>query len=204
MTSTNRVLNRILLLLSGLVLAAAGAGALLWALRPVWLEGTSSALEQRVGTAMTAAGTATIAVPGAGELPLAFLAALAVALILAVVLVVFVFSRGRGDVREVARTTAPDGRTDVDRNVVDAVLVRPLVERPDVLSARTRVYRVKGTRTVRLAVTVRQGASLGAVLTAAERAIQDWDALLGSTAPILVHLTDRGFLERLRPATRVR
>lgn len=204
MNSTNRVLNRLLLLIGGLVLAVIGAASLLWAVRPAWADDALTAIEQRADDAITDIGAVTITVAGVGELPIALLAALAVALLLVIALVVFIFTRGRGDVREVARMTASDGRTDVDRNVVDAMLVRPLAGRADVLSARTGVYRVKGTRTVRLAVTVRQGASLGDVLTAADRAIQDWDALLGGTTPVLVHLTDRGFLERLRPATRVR
>jgi len=87
--------------------------------------------------------------------------------------------------------------------VVDAVISGALAERPDVLSARTGVYLVGGRRTVRLAVTVRQGASLGDVLAAAERAIADWDSLLGGEDPILIHFTDRGWLGRYRSAARV-
>lgn len=204
MNSTNRVLNRLLLLIGGLLLALLGATMLLWVIRPAWSESALSTLEQMADDKIADLGAATVTLVGVGELPLAVLVTLAVALLLVIALVVFIFSRGRGDVREVARMTASDGRTDVDRNVVDAVLVGPLAERPDVLSARTGVYRVKGTRAVRLAVTVRPGASLGEVLTAADRAVQDWDALLGRKTPVLIHLTDRGLLERMRPATRVR
>lgn len=204
MNATNRVLNRLILLIGGLLLAVAGASALLWATRPAWAEGVLRSIERSVHEATAAIAEPTIRVGAAGDVPVAALVAVAAALVLAVALIVFVFARGRGHVREVVRMTAPDGRTDVDRDVVDAVLVRPLSERPDVLSARTGVYGVRGTPTVRLSVTVRQGASLGDVLTAARHAIQDWDVLLGSRTPVLVHLTDRGWLARYRSAARVR
>lgn len=204
MNATNRALNRLILLIGGLLLAAAGASALLWVTRPVWAEGVLRSIERSVREAAEAIAEPTIEVGAVGDVPVAAVVAVAVSLVLAVALIVFVFTRGRGHVHEVVRMTAPDGRTDVDRDVVDAVLVRPLSERPDVLSARTGVYGVRGTPTVRLSVTVRQGASLGDVLAAARHAVQDWDVLLGSRTPVLVHLTDRGWLARYRSAARVR
>lgn len=200
MNSTNRVLNRAVLLIGGIVFAMTGAAALLWAVRPAWAHPVLSVVEQYVDTALRGSAVRVRDT----DIPAVLIAALAAALILAVALSVFVFARGRGSVHEVARMNDVDGRTDVDRNVVDTVLSGALIPRPDVLSARTGVYLVKGTRTVRLAVTVRQGASLGDVLTAAERAIRNWDSLLGSETPILIHLTDRGWLGRYRSATRVR
>lgn len=204
MTSTNRALNRAVLMICALMLAVAGAAALLWAFRPGWAEGFLAGVERLIADVLAGAAASTLVISGIGEVPIALIAAFIVALILAVALTVFVFARGRGDVREVARTEAADGRTNVDRNVVDAVLTGALASRPDVLSSRTGVYLVKGARTVRLAVTVRQGASLADVLAAAERAIKDWDSLLGGEIPILIHLTDRGWLDRYRSAIRVR
>ena len=201
MNSTNRVLNRTVLLLGGLLFAITSAAALLWAARPAWAESLLSDVETDVD-ALVNGSTAEIA--GIGTVPVAFIVAFIAALMLVVALVIFVFARGRGEVSEVASERADDGRTDVDRNVVDAVLAGALAERPDVLSARTGVYLVRGTRIVRLAVTVRRGASLADVLAAAERAITDWESLLGAGTPILIHLTDRGWLGRHRSAVRVR
>lgn len=200
MNSTNRALNRAVLLIGGILFALAAVAALLWAVRPAWAHSVLSDLEQAVEAALSGPSVAV----GEIYVPAALLAAFVVALILAVALTIFVFARGRGSVHEVARVSDDDGRTDVDRNVVDTVLSGALVPRPDVLSARTGVYLVKGTRTVRLAVTVRQGASLGDVIAAAERAIKDWDSLLGGEIPVLIHLTDRGWLGRYRSAARVR
>lgn len=200
MNSTIRALNRAVLLIGGILSAVVGLAALLWAVRPAWAQSVLSDVEHAVDTALNGSSVAV----GDIYVPTVLIAAFIAALILAVVLIVFVFARGRGSVLEVARVSEDDGRTDVDRNVVDTVLSGALSPRPDVLSARTGVYLVKGTRTVRIAVTVRQGASLGDVITAAERAIQDWDSLLGGETPVLIHLTDRGWLGRYRSAARVR
>lgn len=204
MNSTNRILNRAVIFIFAVLLAAGGAAALLLALRPVWAESAVVNAERLIAGAVSDFAQATVAVPGAGEVPVALIAVFAGVLVLAVALTIFVFARGRGDVREVVRTRGSDGRTDVDRNVAAAVLADVLSARQDVLSSRTGVYLVKGRRTVRLAVTVRPGARLGDVLAAAERAVQDWDRLLGGETPILIHLTDRGWLNRYRSAIRVR
>jgi hypothetical protein len=73
-----------------------------------------------------------------------------------------------------------------------------------VLSARTRVYRVRGTETIDLAVTVRRGADLARVLAATEQAVDAWDALAGVRVPIVVRLSDRSWSDGLRAPDRVR
>ena len=200
MNATNRVLNRAVLLIAGLLLAAAGAAALLWAWRPDRAQVVLSHVERSVDDALQGQSVTVLG----SDIPVVLIAASVAALILAVALIIFVFARGRGSVHDVARIRADDGRTEVDRSVVDAVLSGALIACPDVVSARTGVFLVKGVRTVRLSVTVRQGASLGDVLAAAEQAIRDWDSLLGGETPILIHLTDRGWLGRYRSAVRVR
>lgn len=204
MNSTNRVLNRILLFVGGLVLIAGGAAVLLWALRPTWAEGWIESARSHATTIVTDLRAATSPMPGVGDVPIAVLVALLVAMLLIVLLLMFVFSRGGGASHDVAVESSPTGSTKVDRNVVDAVLTEPLAARADVLSARTSVYEVKGEHTVRLALTVRQGAILADVLTAAERAVAEWDALLGKETPLLIHLTDRSWADRLRSSARVR
>ena len=204
MNSTNRTLNRAVLIVCAMLLAVAGVAALLWALRPAPAEHAMVKIERTVAAVVSDLSQSTVAIPGAGALPTALIVTFLAALILAVALTIFVFARGGGDVRDVAQIRASDGRTDVDRDVVGAVLNGALSARRDVLYSRTGVYLVKGTRTVRLAVVVCPGASLRDVLAAAERAIQDWDSLLGGESPVLIHLTDRGWLNRYRSAIRVR
>uniref|UniRef100_UPI001443E8C7 hypothetical protein n=2 Tax=unclassified Microbacterium TaxID=2609290 RepID=UPI001443E8C7 len=140
---------------------------------------------------------------GIGPVSMPVLLALAAAVVLTVLLVVFLSSRRRGRSKTVLDVVTATGRTTVDRNVVDAVLTEPLIRRPDVLSARTGTYRVGSTRAVELAVTVRPGAPLATVVAAAEAAIGEWDDLLGSRIPILLHLSDRRWREGFRSPTRV-
>lgn len=205
MNATNRFVNRSVLFLIGVLLLVAGAtalaaGVLVGGDPPRWLR--RPAAEMVAGWESARGGT--WQVPAIGEVSTLLLLAVAAAVVLAVLLVVFLISRRRGRSKTVLDVDTVTGRTTVDRNVVDAVLTEPLIRRPDVLSARTGTYRVGQTRAVELAVTVRPGAPLANVVAAAEAAIGEWDELLGSRIPILLHLSDRRWSEGFRSPTRVR
>lgn len=200
MNATNRILNRGLLLVFGIVLLVAGAASLAAGLEPAWL----GPWPKRTADVFAAFGEPSIELAGVGAVSVAVLVALGAALLLAVLLTVFVLTRGRGKTKTVLRIDADRGQTIVDRNVAEAVLAGALAERLDVLSARTGAYDVRGIRAVELAVTVQRGASLSRVLAAAESAVDDWDGLLGARIPILVHLADRSWRDGLLARTRVR
>lgn len=199
MNATNRVVNRGLLFVFGVILLGAGATATVAGLRPDWLGPWPG----RIAEGVLTLGEPRIEVTSAVVVPVAAVVALAAALLLAVLLVIFIFTRGRGKTRSVLRVDAEGGRTVVDRDVADAVLAATLSERADVLSARAGAYLVRRARAIELAVTVQRGASLDCVLAAAESAVDDWDALLGARVPILVHLTDRSWRDGLRSRNRV-
>ncbi|RPF20888.1 hypothetical protein [Myceligenerans xiligouense] len=201
MRSTNRVLNRGLLLLCGLLLAVAGAAALLAGTRPGRAD--LPALTAPAGTAWSRARTWATGLPEVGGVPGIVVVALAAAVLLLVLLTVFVLTRGRGRTSTVLDLRAGDGRTSADREVAEAVLAAPLDRRPDVLSARTNVYRVRGAPAIEMLVTVRRGADLSVVLAAVDGVLGDWDALAGVRVPVLVHLSDRGWLDGLRSSRRV-
>ncbi|MFE7504142.1 hypothetical protein [Promicromonospora sp. NPDC057488] len=196
MTSTGRWLNRALLLVCGLLLLAGGAAAVLAGTRPGWLAPAEPGLER--------SRTWAASLPDVGGLSGVQAAALAAAIVLIVLLIVFLSTRGRGRTSTVVSLRADDGRTTVDQGVARALLAGPLTERADVLSARTSVYRVKGAPAICLAVIVRRGADLSRVLSAAERAVEDWDSLAGVRVPVLVHLADRRWRDNPRNRTRVR
>jgi hypothetical protein len=207
MNAINRVMNRVLLFAAGAVLlvggvAALAAGVLAADEPPAWLRPlaatTTDAWEAVVGW------TRTWEIAGIGAVSGLWLLAAAAAVITALLLVVFVCTRKRGGSRTVLEIDTAGGRTAVDRDVADAVLTETLVGRPDVLSARTGAYRIGGVRALELAVTVRPGASLGAVVTAAEGAIREWDELLGTRVPIMLHLKDRRWRDAHRSPSRVR
>ncbi|WP_369374154.1 hypothetical protein AB1046_08165 [Promicromonospora sp. Populi] len=202
MSSTSRVLNRGLLLVCGLLLAAAGAAAILAGMPARW---TSSVLPaELVGTARSRLSAAAAGLPEVGGAPGAVVVGLAAAAVLAVLLVVFVCTRGARRTAAVLDLDSVGGRTRVAPDVADAVLAGPLGQRPDVLSARTGVYRVKGAPAISLVLTVRRGADLSRVLSAAEAALDEWDALAGVRVPVMVHLSDRSWLDGLRASVRVR
>lgn len=197
-------MNRVLLFLAGAVLLVGGAvavaaGVLSTGASPGWMRRSASAVmdvwDQARGWTIEVGGTGTVSVP--------LLLAAATLVILTVLLIVFLSTRSRGKSKTVLEVDGVGGRTTVDVNVADAILTEPLLGRPDVLSARTGAYRVGRTRAVELAVIVRPGAPLGAVVAAAEEAIREWDELLGARIPILLHLSDRRWRDTFRTATRV-
>lgn len=202
MSSTSRVLNRGLLLLCGLLLGVAGTAAIL-AGAPTGSTGEWWSMEP-AGAALSQAASMAAGLPAVGGVPGALVIALAVAVLLTVLLVVFVSTRRSRRTATVLDLRSDDGRTRVDPNVAEALLAGTLGERPDVLSARTGVYRVKGAPAISLVLTVRRGANLARVLSAAEDALDEWDALAGVRVPVMVHLSDRSWLDGLRSSARVR
>lgn len=205
MNATNRIMNRVLLFLAGVVLLGGGlvalaAGVLSAGNAPAWMQRPAGA----VAEAWASAADWTWEVAGIGTVSVPAVLAAAAVVVLAVLLIVFLSTRRRGGSKTVLEVDAAGGRTTVDRNVADAVLTEMLLARPDVLSARTGAYRIGRARAVELAVVVQPGASLGAVVAAAETAIGEWDRLLGARIPILLHLSDRRWRDALRSTTRVR
>jgi hypothetical protein len=202
MSATGRWLNRGLLLVCGLLLLAAGAAALLVGAPSRWTAPWAPA--ESAETALRWSRTWAAGLPDVGGAPGALAGGLAGAVVLVVLLLVFVGTRGGGRTPTVVRLEEGDGRTTVDQGVARVLLAEPLAGRADVLSARTGVYRVKGAPAICLTVIVRRGADLSRVLSAAEAAIEDWDALAGVRVPVLVHLADRRWRDGLHGRTRVR
>jgi len=201
MTSSSRILNRVLLLLAGLL---ALVGALL-AARPLlperffasWWPPVRRAIDDAshaVGSWSTpwgaAEGTRIVAAAGG--------------VVVAIALIAFLATRRRPRSRTVLRFEDRAGSTAVDETIADAVLTEPFRHRSDVLSSRTQGYRIAGRTVLRLAVVPRSGADLPALLAETEDGVARWDALSGTRTPVVVHFVDRGGFDRLRSATRTR
>lgn len=204
MNATNRVLNRALLLLVGVVLALAGATAILATTRPLWAKDATDAVTRWVEAALSGIAERTVGVPVVGDVSALVLLALAVASVLLLLLIVFIATRGGGRIATVLRVVTEHGTTTVDRNVADAVLAARLRDRTDVLSAHTSVYRIRRAPAIELAVKTRQGARLPQVLQAAEAAVSEWDAFAGSAIPVVLRLEGRGWWDGWRSAVRTR
>lgn len=204
MNTTNRFVNRMLLFAVGVVLLVLGVGALAAGIlatgdAPAWIKQPASAVSDALATAFEW----TWQVPGVGSVSVPLVLAAGTLLVLIVILVAFLSTRRQGHSKTVLELGGAGGRTVVDRNVAEAVLTDSLLRRPDVLSARTGAYRIGRKRAVELAVIVRPGAPLGAVVAAAEHAVREWDELLGKRIPILLHLSDRRWRDGFRSPTRV-
>lgn len=201
MSSTGRVLNRALLLFCGLLLAASGTAAILTGTQSGWLGSILPA--KSVGAAATQVKVWATGLPEVGGVPGAVVVGLAVAVLLTLFLVVFLCTRGARRATSVLDLDSDDGHVRVHPNVADAVLTGALGKRADVLSAHTGAHRVKGAPAISLVLTIRRGANLSRVLSATEDAVQEWDALAGARVPVMVHLSDRSWLDGLRSATRL-
>lgn len=198
MNATNRVINRAVLLVIGVLLAAAGAAAVLLTWRPPWARPILD-LADRTAAGIRSLWESTTTLPAIGAaVPVAALVSLGIALAVIVLLVIFLCTRGGGRRRTVLDVRGKHGSTVVDRDVVRDVLAQTIADRPDVVSTRADVYTVKKEPAVDLIVRMGRGADPARVLAAVDAAIADWDALAGRRVPLLVHLADRTWRDRLR------
>ena len=205
MNATNRVLNRLVLLLAGAVLCGAGAWMLAVALRPEWVERSLSALDKRVESVVSSVDGWAIAIPGTDGVPGAVVLACLIAVAVAICAVLFIGTRGGGRIRTVLREEGSAGDTAVDLSVADAVLAAPLRDRNEVIAADCEAARVRRAPAMKLTIKVRRGADLSDVLGAADRAIGEWDRMAGEPeTPVVLHLADLGWMDRMRSGTRVR
>lgn len=205
MNATNRVLNRLVLLLAGAALCGTGAWLLLTVLRPGWAERPLRALDDGLGAVASGVNGWAIALPGTGRVPGALVLACLIAVVIAICAVLFIGTRGGGRIRTVLREEGPAGETSVDLSVADAMLAGPLRGRAEVISADCEAARVRRAPAMKLTIKVRRGADLSEVLRAADRATAEWDRMAGTPKiPVVLHLADLGWLDRLRARTRVR
>jgi hypothetical protein len=199
MNSTNRFLNRLLLLLVGLVLLVIGAGAAVAAFVPVVSSGFADGAEQVLGTVRGWLAHTPLS-PGVAEdsssataspswILLAVVALLAIAII---VLVAFIARQGGG--RTSRAHSAPPvenspGRIHLESAVPQQALEQFLDARSEFVSSRVTVYRVKKSPTLKVAVTCRRGVSPREAATIIDEGLHALDALLGVQLPALVQLS---------------
>lgn len=203
MNATNRFTNRLLLAVTGIVLLAVAAVIALLTLRPNWAATLIDAVESFATTLWTELGQGVIPFGDERSVPLLPVIAGVLGLLLLVVMIAFLATRGGGRVSNVVRELGGAGANRVDASVVDGTLGESLRQRSDLLGVQTQLYRVATHPSVRLTLTARRGADLAEVLHGTDRAIAEWDALLGRKVPIIVHCKDRGVFNARRAPTRV-
>lgn len=188
MNGTHRVLNRTLLGLLGLVLAAAGAVSILagtsrgFAQR--WTEGGTelwASIQERLDEARIS-GT---------EVSWWTLMALTLLVLCAVLLVCWIASQGTGRSNHVARLEESGGDTTVDTAVAAQAIKSALAGNPQILSTSVQSWETKGAAQgngLKISVQTRKGASPAEVSDAVEHVVEGLDKLLGFQIPVLVRI----------------
>ncbi|RKR15536.1 hypothetical protein [Arthrobacter oryzae] len=187
MSQTNRVLNRILLALAGLVLLAAGtataAAGILPDIAAFWTAAGSSLMD-RAGSLLAAAP-----LPGPARSWWA-VAGVAAPLLAAALSIAWVASQGGGRTPRVARETDGGlGTTVVETGLVSAAVKQALDGSPLILGTTVSAWETRGKTGLRLQLQARQGASPREIADTADQLVRGIDALLGHPLPVLVRIT---------------
>lgn len=196
MNNTNRVANRVFLVLVGLLLVAAGAVAGALALVPA----VATAWSQQASSIGSAAPDA-VSAPVAGTATLVTIGIVVVAVVLLILLLLFVLGQGRGHTAEALRTGEAGQGTRIDLAVPRALLEEHLQARGDLVGVRISAYEVRGTPMLKVAARCRRGVSPARVAAEIGRAVADLERILGADVPALIQLSG-GF--RARSAARAR
>lgn len=189
MNATNRVVNRLLVFLVGIVLVAAGGAvvtALAWpAAGDVWSSGSSAAVEwmrdadqqSRISDATTVSWFA--------------LGVLVVLLLIVVVAVLVIARLGGGRSSAVIRAEAaegPQGPVTVRQGFASDAITHSLADHDEILSSRVSARRVRGTDVLHVSVTPRQNASPVDVAETVTRLVDNLATLTGQRTPTYVSI----------------
>ncbi|WP_425862723.1 hypothetical protein [Arthrobacter sp. TWP1-1] len=188
MNGTNRGLNRAMLGVFGLVLAAAGAMAILAGASRGFAQSWTStgttiwaSIQERLDAARipgtdTSWWTATV---------------FALLALIAVLVVCWIASQGTGRSNQLARQDDQAGDTTVDTTVAAQAIKAALAGNSQVLSTSVQSWETKGAEEgtgLKISVQVRKGTSPAEVSTAVEHLLESLDQLLGFQLPVLVRI----------------
>ena len=164
MTRSNRLLNRLILVVLGVGLLAIAAWLTL-RLQPAWSPWELPAIPAPTDVAA-------MVIVAAGAAVVALLALL------------WAFSRGRGRVTAIR----DEGGLVIDARLPSDLLGASLADCVDISSVHTRAFRIRGTRVLSVSVTPVAGADLARMSRALRSAIADLDAQLEYRIPVSVHV----------------
>ncbi len=191
MNSTNRVVNRLFLIVVGAALLAAGLAAIAVAVLPQWTHvwrSTAPSVADLIGQSWRVG----VAFAGIPQVPWLLLLIPVAALVAIVLLLVLIFAQGRGRSPRVVESrelpSAAKARLTVDTSIAGEAIRASLAGERDVAAVAVSAYRVKGTPALKITVTPRRGAAPGRVLARTEHAVAAWDELLGIRIPVFIHL----------------
>jgi hypothetical protein len=163
MTRSNRVVNRALLILVGLVATLFGLALV--------------------------APTLGMQLPEIAAPTTPFLWWVAGGCLAVVILsLLWIVSRGRGRIPTIIQQSDASGSTTVDVRVTADLISEALADSPDILSVGAGAYRMRGSRVLSLRVDVRRGADLARVVGRVGTTIEALDGALETRIPVLLQV----------------
>lgn len=200
MTSTNRALNRLLVIVIGLVLIAAGAALAVGTVLPdvqSTVSGAASDAKQPVSDALSG-----------GQTWILWIVALA-ALLLIVLLAWFALRQGHGRTGTLVRlesgrgaSTPTGGALVIDAKVAEQLLEDALGDDPAIVSVDVTAFEVQHSTTLRVTAVARRGVSPVAVRRTVDEAVTRLDAVLGTQVPVVIQITG-GLRSKMSGETRL-
>lgn len=215
MNNTNRALNRVVLLLFGLVLVALGVAAAGAAVVPDLLDQWKSI----AGTAQEGSADVVKAttIDGFGHSWILIVVPL-LCLLLIVLLLVFIFRQGQGHSRALVThkggtestatgTVIPspgagEGTVVIDGKVAEQAIQQALDGHPALVSSSVSTYLVGRTPALRITAQVRRGASPQVVRVFIDQTVAAWDDVLGREVPVLIQING-GLTTKTARASRI-
>lgn len=197
MNSTNRALNRIFILVVGLLLVAAGAVAILIVAVP-----SVGSQWRSVAKQLASGAQPWVAAPVVGKASLLVIGVAVVCVVLILLLVVFIAKQGHG--HSAAAIVQRHGATStrIDLAVPRALLEEHLEQREELIGLRISAYEVRNTPMLKITAKCRRGVSPAVVAELIGRSIGDLERIVGTDVPAFVQLTG-GFRPGSAPVPQV-
>jgi hypothetical protein len=183
MTTSNRFLNRLFLLVTGLIALLVGATLVVAA-----LPGTAvvrDAVTNARDAQATALANTPLVVGGVTSSWLVWGLAL-LCLVVVIVAIAAAASRGRGRTDRVIEADEPAGRIVVSSRFAETALVDALSARRDVASVSVAAYRFRRAPALKVRLRITAGSSPRPAVEAASRVVRGLDLLLGEERPLPV------------------
>ena len=187
MSGTHRGLNRLLLILLGLILFTAGALTAAAGINPDIARTWTRTGAEGLAWALQQIRSAPIADTGISWWTVAILAALILAIVL---LICWIASQGGGQTGQLGAhpSRRGDGITTVDTTLAARAIRDAMAEDQRILSTDVSSWNVRDTDGLTIAIQVRRGASPGQIAAKAEEIMTGLDTLLGEQIPVLIHI----------------
>lgn len=164
MNSTNRGLNRLFILIVGLLLLAAGAGAVALATVPVVASTWRRVAGQLAGGAQPWVGQ-----PVTGTASALVIGIAVIAVVLVLLLIAFIVKQGHGHTAAALYARSGSSTTRIDLSIPKALLQEHLQHRDELTAVQISAYEVRHTPMLKITARCRRGVSRPSSHSSSER-----------------------------------